>query len=35
LYLSAEIIRHHGGQIWVDSEKGRGSVFSFKLPLKL
>lgn len=33
LYISAEIIRRHRGQIWVDSEKGVGSTFFFNLPL--
>jgi len=33
LYLSAEIVRRHDGKIWVESEKGIGSVFSFSLPL--
>lgn len=33
LYISAEIIYHHGGDIWVDSEPGKGSQFSFALPL--
>ena len=31
LYVAAEIIRRHGGQIWVESEKRKGSVFSFAL----
>ena len=34
LYLSAEIVHRHGGEIWVDSQMGSGSTFSFSLPLK-
>lgn len=33
LYLSAEIVRRHGGHIWVDSDGIMGSVFHFKIPL--
>jgi signal transduction histidine kinase len=32
LYLSSEIIKSHGGEIWVESEKGRGSIFTFTIP---
>lgn len=34
LYLSAEVIRHHNGQIWAESEAGHGSTFYFSLPLQ-
>ncbi len=33
LYICNEIIRHHHGRLWVESRKGRGSTFSFTLPL--
>ena len=33
LYLCAEIIRRHDGKIWVESEEGEGSAFSFSLPV--
>lgn len=33
LYLSAEIVRQHGGEIWVESEPGKGSAFYFELPV--
>jgi signal transduction histidine kinase len=33
LYLSAQMIKAHGGQMGVESEPGRGSTFWFTLPL--
>ncbi|HVZ66731.1 MAG TPA: PAS domain S-box protein [Patescibacteria group bacterium] len=32
LYLSREIVMRHHGKLWVDSKKGEGSTFHFKLP---
>lgn len=31
LYLSKQIIEAHGGKIWLESDKGMGSIFSFLL----
>jgi signal transduction histidine kinase/HAMP domain-containing protein len=34
LYLTKKLIELHGGRIWVGSEKGRGSKFTFLIPIK-
>lgn len=33
LYISAQIVRRHGGRMWVESQVGKGSTFSLELPL--
>lgn len=33
LYISKEIIKTHRGKIWVESKKGKGSIFYFSLPI--
>ncbi|MBL7125830.1 MAG: PAS domain S-box protein [Dehalococcoidales bacterium] len=34
LSLSKKLVELHGGQIWVQSEKGQGSTFGFSIPLE-
>lgn len=33
LTISLQIVEHYGGRIWATSEQGKGSVFTFTLPL--
>jgi two-component system sensor histidine kinase VicK len=32
LYICRELVRRMGGQIWVDSRDGGGSIFYLELP---
>ena len=32
LFITKHLVEAHGGRIWVQSEEGKGSVFSFTLP---
>lgn len=35
LYICEQIIKEHDGSLWVESEPGKGSTFSFTLPVGL
>jgi PAS domain S-box-containing protein len=34
LFISMEIIRRHGGKMWVESQIGEGSTFHFSIPME-
>lgn len=34
LFIASQIVKRHNGKLWVESQKGKGSTFSFSLPLR-
>jgi len=35
LYISSEIVRHHGGKMWAESQLNKGSVFYVEIPKQI
>ena len=33
LAITRRIVQHHGGRIWAESQEGKGSQFTFTIPL--
>jgi two-component system, NtrC family, sensor histidine kinase KinB len=34
LYITRRLVEAHGGRVWVESEPGKGSIFTISLPLR-
>ncbi|RPI35147.1 MAG: ATP-binding protein [Nitrospiraceae bacterium] len=34
LFISSQVIRQHGGKLWLESKPGKGSKFFFSLPVE-
>jgi len=34
LHISSEVVKMHGGKLWVESREGKGSIFYLTLPIK-